>query len=399
MRRSLWLLSQPGSLLGFIVPALHTTLTKHASTKARAATMNAPSFTNAYLTIAPPAEWKIVSEYEEGDTPCIGTHSGTFHCDEALACAMLKTTPEWKDATIVRSRDPAILAKCGVVVDVGGVYDPENNRFDHHQKGFSDTMSELGFVTKLSSAGLVYRHYGVRVLKSILAGKCPADVIEKAVYPKVYKSFIEHVDGIDNGVNPFDGNPRYAVTSSLSSRVGDLNPDWNEPSDDSVRNKKFALAMALALSEFIDKVTYYGGSWMAGRVILEGSMNHSEESSDPSGQIIVLDQYCPWKGHLLDLEKERGTEGRAKFMVYAEGEEVNSKWRVQAIPVSEDSFESRLSLAEAWRGLRDEELSKVSGIPGGVFVHAAGFIGGNVTKEGALLMAKRSIEMADSMTS
>ena len=28
----------------------------------------------------------------------IGTHSGTFHCDEALACFMLKLLPEYKDA-------------------------------------------------------------------------------------------------------------------------------------------------------------------------------------------------------------------------------------------------------------------------------------------------------------
>eukprot|EP00954_Amorphochlora_amoebiformis_P019276 1331619-Amorphochlora_amoeboformis.AAC.2 len=28
----------------------------------------------------------------------IGTHSGTFHCDEALACYMLKLLPEFKAA-------------------------------------------------------------------------------------------------------------------------------------------------------------------------------------------------------------------------------------------------------------------------------------------------------------
>lgn len=46
------------------------------------------------------------------------------HCDEALACAMLKMLPEWSDAAIVRTRDEAELAKCDAVVDVGGVYDP-----------------------------------------------------------------------------------------------------------------------------------------------------------------------------------------------------------------------------------------------------------------------------------
>jgi hypothetical protein len=35
-----------------------------------------------------------------------------------------------------------------------------------------------------------------------------------------------------------------------------------------------------------------------------------------------------------------------------------------------------------WRGIRDTELSKVSGIPGCIFVHASGFIGGNSSYEG-----------------
>lgn len=50
------------------------------------------------------------------------------HCDEALACAMLKILPEWSDAVIVRTRDGAELAKCDAVVDVGGVYDPATLR-------------------------------------------------------------------------------------------------------------------------------------------------------------------------------------------------------------------------------------------------------------------------------
>jgi hypothetical protein len=35
-------------------------------------------------------------------------------------------------------------------------------------------------------------------------------------------------------------------------------------------------------------------------------------------------------------------------------------------------------MPEAWRGVRDEELSQVSGIPGGVCVPAAGFNGAQV---------------------
>jgi uncharacterized UPF0160 family protein len=48
-------------------------------------------------------------------------------------------------------------------------------------------------------------------------------------------------------------------------------------------------------------------------------------------------------------------------------------------------------MPEAWRGLRDEALSEVAGIPGCVFVHASGFIGGNATYDGALAMAKKAV--------
>lgn len=38
----------------------------------------------------------------------IGTHNGVFHCDEALACFMLKQLPDYRDAEIVRTRNPDV---------------------------------------------------------------------------------------------------------------------------------------------------------------------------------------------------------------------------------------------------------------------------------------------------
>jgi uncharacterized UPF0160 family protein len=55
------------------------------------------------------------------------------------------------------------------------------------------------------------------------------------------------------------------------------------------------------------------------------------------------------------------------------------KYRVQAVNVP-GSFESRKPLPSAWRGVRDEALSELSGIPTG-----------NATYEGALAMAKQGL--------
>ncbi|KAL0426856.1 UNVERIFIED_CONTAM: hypothetical protein Slati_2860400 [Sesamum latifolium] len=86
----------------------------------------------------------------------VGTHNGSFHCDEALGCFMIRLTKRLSEAHIVRTRDPKVLETLDAVLDVGGVYDSTKDRYDHHQKGFEE-VSGHGFNTKLSSAGLVYK--------------------------------------------------------------------------------------------------------------------------------------------------------------------------------------------------------------------------------------------------
>jgi uncharacterized UPF0160 family protein len=58
----------------------------------------------------------------------IGTHNGAFHCDEALACAILTSLPRFSDAEIVRTRDQKVLDTCDIVVDVGGIFDHQQKR-------------------------------------------------------------------------------------------------------------------------------------------------------------------------------------------------------------------------------------------------------------------------------
>ena len=95
---------------------------------------------------------------------------------------------------------------------------------------------------------------------------------------------------------------------------------------------------------------------------------------------------------MFDLEKEQpDLAGAIKYVLY---ERDSGDWSVQCIPVEMDSFTSRLPLPESFRGLRDEELSKAWGIPGCIFVHNSGFIGGNKTYEGVLQMARASLEIA-----
>ncbi len=63
----------------------------------------------------------------------IGTHSGTFHSDDAMACMMLtRFTNMFRNSEIIRTRDLNLLKQLDLVVDVGGEFDKDRLRFDHH---------------------------------------------------------------------------------------------------------------------------------------------------------------------------------------------------------------------------------------------------------------------------
>ncbi|KAG7102527.1 UPF0160 protein MYG1 like [Verticillium longisporum] len=100
--------------------------------------------------------------------------------------------------------------------------------------------------------------------------------------------------------------------------------------------------------------------------------------------------FAPWKDHLYSLEEGKPT---VLYVLYPEKPVPGAKWRVQTVPVAKDSFQSRKPLPEIWRGFRDQELDGITGIDGCVFVHAAGFIGGNATFEGALAMATKALAL------
>ncbi|VUZ39201.1 unnamed protein product [Hymenolepis diminuta] len=166
----------------------------------------------------------------------LGTHNGTFHCDEILALVMLRKLPEYQNAELVRSRDPDLLSTCDVVFDVGGEFDPARHRYDHHQPSFNMTIQDfhpfLKSVIKLSSAGLIYAHFGKRVIASIINQPSIESDIINTLFTLLYKSFVSEVDAVDNGIDMTSVPPNYTINTDLSSRVGRYNPAWNMPNED-----------------------------------------------------------------------------------------------------------------------------------------------------------------------
>jgi uncharacterized UPF0160 family protein len=315
----------------------------------------------------------------------------------------------------VRTRDPEVLATCHTVVDVGGEYDDSKNRYDHHQRTFNTTFPGRG--TKLSSAGLVYKHFG----KAIIAQQTglSEDSEDVAVlYEKLYADLIEAFDANDNGVSVYDTktllshdiSKRFEDRGfSLASVVNRYNHAFEQPTEDDTPEQKqakedgrFQHASAFVGQQFLMELNDKARSWLPARAIVREAYNKRRETH-PSGKILVLPyrkEGLPWSDHLYDAERAEATaqgqdveKSQVLYVLFPESGEADCKWRIRAVSVEGGGFINRKDLPDQWKGVRDQELSDISGIPGCVFVHASGFIGGNATYDGALEMAKKAAEM------
>ncbi|XP_050422042.1 MYG1 exonuclease [Adelges cooleyi] len=320
----------------------------------------------------------------------LGTHNGQFHCDEAFGSYMLRLL--YPNLEIIRTRDENLLNECDIVIDVGAVYDHSKRRYDHHQKSFNHSMSTLvpnaKWTTKLSSAGLVYCHYGREVLAKVINKDIQENDLN-TIYLKVYESFVQEIDAIDNGVSICDGMPKYNINTNLSSRVGTLNKQWNHVGEFD-EMAAFEKAIKMIGAEFTETVLYTFQNWLPARTIIVKSLE-KRFKTHPSGRVLELITFCPWKEHYFILEEELGDDLNPKidFIIFSDS---NGNWRIQAMPLTPKSFELRKPLPKSWWGLRDNELSQVSGVDDCIFCHATGFIGGNKSKNGIIQMAEKAIE-------
>ena len=203
---------------------------------------------------------------------------------------------------------------------------------------------------------------------------------------------MEAFDGLDNGIAQYETTapPKFRSSTDLGARVGRLNPKWNEEHVDV--QARFEAAVALTGAEFSEDVVEIKTTWLPARGIVEKALNDRMQV-DPSGLVMVLETMCPWQDHLFLLEKELGFKEEEKpiYCLFSETTPQGVNWRIRAVPPYGGTFECRFALPQEWRGLRDDTLSTTTGIPGCIFVHANGFIGGAKTREGALELARKAL--------
>lgn len=288
------------------------------------------------------------------------THSGTFHADDVFASVVLRAALGSVD--LVRTRDTDVIASADVVFDVGGVYDADARRYDHHMRDLP--RREDG--TPYSSVGLIWRDYGRKALEAFVPG-IEADAVEM-VWRDIDAGIILSIDQADNGV---------ASTSPghMSLLIEAFNPTWDFPQsfDDA-----FAEAADFARGILVRSCRQAHAEAQAMAFVMAAA----RKAKDP--RVIVLDRKLPWEKAVF----EGGLENLL-FVIYPN--EDATSWYCRTVPPEPNSFGQRLSLPETWRGLQEEDFSEAARIPDGVFCHPSGFICGARSQASTLRLAEQAI--------
>jgi uncharacterized UPF0160 family protein len=315
-------------------------------------------------------------------SPLLVTHGGKFHCDDVFAYTVLRLAmglhAPGVDHTLVRTRKPEPIAAGTVVWDVGTVFDPAANRFDHHQRG-APTRADG---TPFSSAGLIWQVYGEQAVAALLRPS-GGDAFAAAIAAELDRIWIRRIDEIDNGVS-VDGPVRDDALN-FSSLVGEFNPSWDSPSatGSTAGDGAFQDAAAFAEGVLSRRVNAMRARHAAEAIVLAA---HAA-GEDP--RLLVLDRGMPWKSAVFSHELP---------VIFSVSPASNGNWVIDTMPPEPGSFAQRLPLPEDWAGLQDAELAAKSGVADAVFVHVRRFVGAARSREGALAMAHKALAAAPALS-
>lgn len=303
------------------------------------------------------------------NTPIINaiTHTAPHHADEVFATVVLSML---FPVHLLRTRDQYVIDRSNATVyDVGGVFDPVKKRFDHHQRDFVEFRPDG---TKYSSVGLIWREYGLEIVKKLGESGGADDEIATEVVAEVDKSLIRGIDAGDNGQGE-DGD-----YMSVSTAIMNFNALWDSDEDsDECFMKACELAEVILRREIKVAIS-----------LIYGRVEVRKKIQATNGQIIVMDRLVDgW----ID-EATNPNNPKVSGLLYVVLPARDGDWNVRAIPPSADKLmEQRKPFPEAWRGLRGRELADVTGVKTAIFCHMAGFFAVAKTKEDAIKLAEKAV--------
>ena len=287
------------------------------------------------------------------------THSGTFHSDDIFSTVILKNILDKECIKICRINDIEEEID-SIVYDIGG------GKYDHHQPG-GNGERENGI--KYSSFGLIWKDFG-----KVFLEKIGVENISQ-VWEKIDKKIVQTIDATDNGqfsiINKFD----FEIVT-IPNLISVYNSNWDEEEKQDI----FFLQAVEFAENILIKIIIDEDSKEKAKILIETAIEESEN------QIIILEKFLPWKECLL-----QSTNPKAKDILFVIFPSNREGYNICTVPKELGSFESKKLFPIEWKGLRDEELQKITGVNTAFFCHNERFICCTRTKDDALKIAELAI--------
>jgi uncharacterized UPF0160 family protein len=279
----------------------------------------------------------------------VGTHSGTFHADDVLAFAMIRRFVD-PDAQVIRTRERADLLACDIVIDVGGEFDPEKLRFDHHQGTYRGPRSSAGMILDWLEGQATVDHDLATLLRARM---------------------VDYIDAVDTGREA----PRTDVP--CFARIVEAMGQGLETAEQ--HHDAFLRAADVARTVLDGLVRGFVEVRENRDVVLRAM----QAAVDAKRSVICFDRYVPWK----PVYFENGGETHPTDYVLFPSED--ETWKLVAIPPSIGQFEQKRPLPDSWAGKLADELEAATGVKGSLFCHKNRFIAVFETSDGAVDALKR----------
>ncbi len=298
--------------------------------------------------------------------PRIVTHNAGFHADDVFGVATLMLLLGKDAVEIIRSRDQEIIDTGDYVLDVGGVYDPEKNRFDHHQReGAGQRENGVPY----GAFGLIWKKFGLELCGSENAAK---DIDERLVSP-----IDAHDNGIDTHRNLVSGTHPYTISLAMFPFQPLTKNDLTEYDRCFVEAVEWVLPLLRREVLFAQK-----------RIKVFEKVDEVYEKTNRR-DILLIDEPGEYNREIIVERLEKYPE-----VIYFVREYATGVWQIACAADDIRSYKNRKDLPEAWRGKHDEELAEVTGVADALFCHRTGFMAVARSKEGALKLAELALTAA-----
>ncbi len=293
------------------------------------------------------------------------THNGSFHADDIFATATLSLLYNGS-VKIVRTRDKGKIKNADIVYDVGGIYDPSKNLFDHHQNGGAGKR-ENGI--EYASFGLIWKHFGLQL--------CDGD---KEVWEIIEDKIVAPIDAIDNGIDIVTPVYKDIMPYDLEQAFLVYSPTWEESNDDI---DKIFKEQVNKICELLKREISVAKSEVKGKNLILDVYNNAKDKR-------ILISETPFPRYLFQKIVSELPEP-VYFICPSGHNEV--LWKIETVRKNGHTMDSRKLFPESWRGHfgGDSKLKEITTVDDAMFCHRSGFLMIAKSREGAIKLAELAL--------